>query len=664
MDIASEIRKDPENGARLLLSEYKAGLTTLARRLCADESDAEELVNRTFAEVVRSIDSYLEQSAFFGWMCQILVNIRSKDLRRKSSRVEVADAGAVDAASDEDSAARLFRDVDAGLVRDAVQALPGDMREAVVLRYFTDLPLRRIAKILCVPEGTVNSRLHYARLALAAKLGAAARKPGAKMVLLALLLAAGIALGRGVYTLAAAALSSHAESAEIASHAESAEVVSHAENAEGVEFESHAEFAENAESANAAEGGFEPLNPSTIQTSSIMKPTSLLAATASLALVAAPAAAEPAPVRSAARPRTVAFSVVGYAGSTTLTNFPVLVRIVPDSTNRFDYADCAADGSDIRFKDAAGNMVPHEIDTWDPDGESAFWVALPALSKGTELSMLYGANAPAETASGSVWDGAGYKSVWHMNFSGSTTRDSVASYTGSIRDPHATLARSGEGIVGEAYHCESNGGVHDVRTSAVAGFTQGADGKATFSAWFRQIGGTKQYGKPDPENYPNINWGSQYGNCGVIINSKNGVDNGSSGVEIDLSGYSDNLNRLVVRDSTTSRLDLDTESLYDKRWHHVAVTWDGTTRMLYLDGVLQTVAGATASATYGTPTGTIRLGSRDERNTDCVWTGDLDEIRFLPSAASADWIAAEHAQVASSRFLRVVNRSGTVIVVK
>ncbi len=283
MDIASEIRKDPENGARILQSEYKAGLTTLARRLCADEGDAEELVNRTFAEVVRSIDSYLEQSAFFGWMCQILVNIRSKDLRRKSSRVEVADAGAVDAASDEDSAARLFRDVDAGLVRDAVQTLPGDMREAVVLRYFMDLPLRRIAKILCVPEGTVNSRLHYARLALAAKLVAATRRPGARLVLLALLLAAGLAVGRGVYALASSALSSRAKSAEVASHAE---------NAEGAEFESHAEFAENAESANAAEGGFEPSPPSTIETiqtiSTIqtMKPSSLLAAAASLALAA------------------------------------------------------------------------------------------------------------------------------------------------------------------------------------------------------------------------------------------------------------------------------------------------------------------------------------------------------------------------------------------
>ena len=147
MDIAGEIRNDPEKGARLLESEYKAGLTTLARRLCADEGDAEELVNRTFAEVVRSIDSYLEQSAFFGWMCQILVNLRSKDLRRKSNRTVAVTEG-VDELPDEDSPARLFRDVDASLLRDAVQSLPNDMREAVVMRYFLDLPLRRMAKIL------------------------------------------------------------------------------------------------------------------------------------------------------------------------------------------------------------------------------------------------------------------------------------------------------------------------------------------------------------------------------------------------------------------------------------------------------------------------------------------------------------------------------------
>ena len=49
MTIVEELRKDRESGARRLESEYKAGLMILARRLYADPSDAEELVNRTFA---------------------------------------------------------------------------------------------------------------------------------------------------------------------------------------------------------------------------------------------------------------------------------------------------------------------------------------------------------------------------------------------------------------------------------------------------------------------------------------------------------------------------------------------------------------------------------------------------------------------------------------
>ena len=65
MDIVEELRNDRERGARRLESEYRAGLMTLARRFCADEGDAEELVNRTFAAVVEGIDDYIEQSAFF-----------------------------------------------------------------------------------------------------------------------------------------------------------------------------------------------------------------------------------------------------------------------------------------------------------------------------------------------------------------------------------------------------------------------------------------------------------------------------------------------------------------------------------------------------------------------------------------------------------------------
>ena len=60
MTIVEELRTDRESGARRLEAEYKAGLMSLARRFCADEGDAEELVNRTLAAVVEGIDDYLE----------------------------------------------------------------------------------------------------------------------------------------------------------------------------------------------------------------------------------------------------------------------------------------------------------------------------------------------------------------------------------------------------------------------------------------------------------------------------------------------------------------------------------------------------------------------------------------------------------------------------
>ena len=196
MTIVEEIRNDPQQGAKRLDSEYRAGLTTLARRICHDDGDAAELVNHTFAEVIANIDRYAEQSAFFGWMSKFLVNLHAKEKRRRSNQMLVF-PGEVPECVDEDATERIYREVDASLLRDAVSELPQEMRDAVVLRYFMDLPLARVAKILSVPEGTVNSRLHYARLALAAKLGATAKKPGGKAILLALLLCGLTALGAG-----------------------------------------------------------------------------------------------------------------------------------------------------------------------------------------------------------------------------------------------------------------------------------------------------------------------------------------------------------------------------------------------------------------------------------------------------------------------------------
>ncbi|MBQ6136486.1 MAG: DUF2341 domain-containing protein, partial [Kiritimatiellae bacterium] len=80
-----------------------------------------------------------------------------------------------------------------------------------------------------------------------------------------------------------------------------------------------------------------------------------------------------------AKKMTVTFS--GAQSGTTLTDFPVLVKL-STAISGFSYADFARpNGGDLRFADANGNLLPHEIDTWNSNGVSTVWVKVPHLTK-------------------------------------------------------------------------------------------------------------------------------------------------------------------------------------------------------------------------------------------------------------------------------------------
>ena len=65
MEIWQEIRKNGENGAKKLVSEYGNRLFAAAILLCADEHEAEELVFRTFDRVIKKIRQYEPTGDFF-----------------------------------------------------------------------------------------------------------------------------------------------------------------------------------------------------------------------------------------------------------------------------------------------------------------------------------------------------------------------------------------------------------------------------------------------------------------------------------------------------------------------------------------------------------------------------------------------------------------------
>lgn len=190
MDIVQEIKSDSEKGVQCLEREYRDRLMAVAMRVCGDKALSEDLVNETFCVVLKRIDTLSDPSSFFSWMCSILINCHSHATRRKEHERVVFTDDLPEKA--DDGAERVFEAIDAGILRDAIERLPQDMKDSVVLHYFMDLPLRTVAQMLSVPTGTVMSRLYYARVLLGHWLGAKARKHAVSVAVCAVCLLASV----------------------------------------------------------------------------------------------------------------------------------------------------------------------------------------------------------------------------------------------------------------------------------------------------------------------------------------------------------------------------------------------------------------------------------------------------------------------------------------
>ena len=165
MQLWELIAADIDSGAKRLVSEYGGRLYATAYRICGNEKDAEDLVQRTLVRIVERIGSFNGRSAFFTWMCAILVNFHRMDKRGKARNalLTVEDA-AVDVADvHPDPAERMAEEDEAAVIRRAVAQLPDLERETVVLHYFNGLSVPEIARMQKTPEGTVYYRLHQAR---------------------------------------------------------------------------------------------------------------------------------------------------------------------------------------------------------------------------------------------------------------------------------------------------------------------------------------------------------------------------------------------------------------------------------------------------------------------------------------------------------------------
>ena len=163
------------------------------------------------------------------------------------------------------------------------------------------------------------------------------------------------------------------------------------------------------------------------------------------------------PVDWTAYKKSFEITFPGYTGTTTLTDFPVLIRLSAEK-NAFEYAKCP-NGLDLRFSDVDGNLLSSEIDTWNPGGESFVWVKVPALNASTKIVAHYGcpsSTIPPEVNPKDVWSN-GYVGVWHLGESARPLLNSTS--TTGIDFTHSHDSDTDTGRFDECIGFATNGAV-------------------------------------------------------------------------------------------------------------------------------------------------------------------------------------------------------------
>ena len=150
-----------------------------ALRLTKNSSDAEDLVQETYLKGYRAFSSFEEGTNLRAWLFRILTNSFINNYRKKQRGFDEEDLDDLEdmylhrrlestqtpslGMSAEDM---LFERLTEEEIKDAVEDLPTQYREVVLLADVQGFSYKEIADILDIPDGTVMSRLHRGRAKL------------------------------------------------------------------------------------------------------------------------------------------------------------------------------------------------------------------------------------------------------------------------------------------------------------------------------------------------------------------------------------------------------------------------------------------------------------------------------------------------------------------
>lgn len=180
LSLVRRVQRGDKGAFDALVRKYQHKLVKLVMRYVRNPAEAEDVAQEAFIKAYRALPQFRGESAFYTWLYRIAINTaKNAVVARDRSPIEYSfDRNSSDEGPDMQGRMKdpdtpeglVLTDEIRSTVNGAIEALPEELRTAIVLRELEGLSYEEIAAAMDCPVGTVRSRIFRAREAIDRKL--------------------------------------------------------------------------------------------------------------------------------------------------------------------------------------------------------------------------------------------------------------------------------------------------------------------------------------------------------------------------------------------------------------------------------------------------------------------------------------------------------------
>ncbi len=175
LELVRQVQSGEKKSFDVLVLKYQHKVINLIMRYVHDHDAAQDVAQEAFIKAYRGLKNFRGDAAFYTWLYRIAINTAKNHLVSQGRRAPATDIDAEEAEQyGGESALKEYGTPEREALKDeiqlaisaAIEALPGDLRTAIVLRELEGMSYDAIAVTMECPIGTVRSRIFRAREAI------------------------------------------------------------------------------------------------------------------------------------------------------------------------------------------------------------------------------------------------------------------------------------------------------------------------------------------------------------------------------------------------------------------------------------------------------------------------------------------------------------------